>query len=68
MKHERSDIETPFWRKKVDSSLFNQGTTIPMWMCDIWAIDKLFHNVSSRKDPRSQVTINYEKKKYEGWV
>lgn len=68
MKHERSDIRTPFWRKKVDSSLFNQGTTIPMWMCDIWALDKLFHNVNSRKDPRAQVTILFERKKYDGWV
>ena len=68
MKHERSDIKTPFWRKKVDSSLFNQGTTIPMWMCDIWALDKLFHSVNTRRDPRAQVTILFDRMKYEGWV
>lgn len=61
MKSERSDIKTPFWRKKVDTSLLNhRGTTIPAWMCEIWAIDKLYSDVSSKKDPRSEVSIRFE--------
>jgi len=34
MKLERSKIEYPLWRKKVDSSIFDyKGTTIPTWAC-----------------------------------
>ena len=32
MRLERSDVEFPIWRKKVDKSLFeHNGTTVPEW-------------------------------------
>ena len=37
MKYERSNVEFPIWRKKVDKSLFeHNGTTIPEWACKMW--------------------------------
>ena len=36
---ERSDIEYPLWRKKVDNSIFrSKGTTVPMWACRMWEL------------------------------
>ena len=69
MKVERSNIEFPIWRKKVDSSLFQHGgTTIPNWACRMWGIDKLFSACSSKSDPDSQVEIIFEQTHYPGWV
>ena len=59
----------PLWRKKVDKSLFeHSGTTIPVWACEMWGLPSLFAGVSSRKNPDSEVTVEFEKKKYQGWV
>jgi hypothetical protein len=34
MKSERSDVEFPVWRKKVDKTLFHwAGTVVPEWAC-----------------------------------
>jgi len=69
MKPERSNVEFPLWRKKVDKSLFeHKGTTVPTWACKMWGLPELFHDVSSRQDERAKVTIHYDKKDYEGWV
>jgi hypothetical protein len=63
MKTERSDIEFPLWRKKVDATLFKRGATpIPKWLSKIWDIDKLFSKSNSIKDASSEVTIEFEKK------
>ena len=36
MKLERSNVDFPLWRKKVDKSLFeHNGTHIPSWACEI---------------------------------
>jgi len=40
MKLERSNIEFPIWRKKVDKSLFeDSGTTVPEWACHMSRVE-----------------------------
>ena len=69
MKNERSNVEFPLWRKKVDSSLFaHKGTTIPTWACNMWGIQELFRECSSKKDKNSIVTIRFTRRKFEGQV
>ena len=67
MKLERSRVEFPLWRKKVDSSLFeHNGTPIPTWACNMWNIQKYFGHCKSKLMKDSEVTIVYEKKTYKG--
>jgi hypothetical protein len=69
VKLERSDVDHPLWRKKVDSSLFRQnGTTIPNWACKMWGIQQDFSSCMSRKDPSSSVQIEFKERKFNGWV
>jgi len=69
MKLERSKVEFPLWRKKVDKSLFDHsGTMIPAWACKMWDLPSQFSKISSRKDPDSEVSILFKKKKYMGWI
>jgi|694.fasta_scaffold21361_3 hypothetical protein len=69
MKTERSDIEFPLWRKKVDATLFKDAATpIPKWTCKIWEIEKLFSKCSSRDNLNSIVKIYFDKKQFEGRV
>jgi len=54
MKLERSKIDFPLWRKKVDKSIFDySGTTIPTWACKMWNIQCSFSHVNSKKHPDS---------------
>ena len=69
MKLERSKVDFPLWRKKVDKSLFeHKGTTIPMWACEMWSIGTYFSKISSIKHESSKVDITFEGKKYSGHV
>ena len=69
MKLERSNIEFPLWRKKVDSSLFeHNGTTIPAWACTMWGIQRLFGACTSKNMEESKVTILFERREYQGFV
>lgn len=69
MKLERSDVEFPLWRKKVDSSLFNKlDTPIPNWLAKVWSIHTVFGTSTSRKNPQANVLIKFENKLYKGWV
>lgn len=69
MKLERSDIEFPLWRKKVDATLFKDAATpIPKWLCKVWEINTLFPNSFSKKDSASFVEIFFNNKKYSGHV
>ncbi len=69
MKVERSNIEFPLWRKKVDSSLFeHNGTTIPTWACTMWGVQKLFGNCISKNMEDAKVTIQFERVDYPGYV
>ena len=67
MKLERSNVDFPLWRKKVDKSLFDyRGTTIPTWACNMWLIQDSFSHVLSRKHADSEVIIKFQGKKYKG--
>lgn len=69
MKLERSNVDFPLWRKKVDSSLFHyHGTTIPNWACKMWEISEDFSNCNSRNDPASKVQVEFKNKTFDGWV
>ena len=68
MKTERSDVKHPLWRKKVDSSLFqNNGTTIPNWECKEWNLGKDFLQLGG-KIKRNQISVMFEGKQYCGWI
>ncbi len=69
MKLERSNVNFPMWRKKVDSSLFEHlGTTIPGWACNTWKINIDFADCISKKDNKSKVHIIFQNIKYNGWI
>lgn len=69
MKLERSNVEFPLWRKKVDKSIFeHNGTTIPLWACQMWGLQELFGKISSKRNPDSNITVRYEGSIYNGWV
>ncbi len=69
MKLERTNVEFPLWRKKVDSSLLTDcQTPIPIWAYKIWNLDGRFSKCYSKKGQKSNTTIIYEGKKYCGWV
>jgi hypothetical protein len=69
MKLERSNVEFPLWRKKVDSSLFeHNGTTIPAWACTMWGIQKTFGHCNSKSMKDARVTIQFKETNYPGSV
>jgi len=69
MKLERSDIEFPIWRKKVDATLFkNNATPIPKWLWKVWNINELFSDSTSKQISDCNVLIRYEKDEFEGRV
>jgi hypothetical protein len=66
---ERSDISSPMWRKKVDASLLNEGSTpIPNWLVETWNISKCFAEVRSKKSPEAVVEVIFKGKKFDGRV
>jgi len=73
MVDERSDVQFPLWRKKVDGSLFQHAmTVIPEWVKHgVFGIVDVFPG-SSKKDPSSKVTVEFidDKKStfHDGWV
>ncbi|MCW3999520.1 MAG: GIY-YIG nuclease family protein [Candidatus Bathyarchaeota archaeon] len=69
MKTERSDVDHPLWRKKVDSSLFRQnGTTIPHWACKMWGIEDDFSTCNSKSMATSKIQVEFKGIVYDGWV
>jgi len=72
MLRERSHVEHPLWRKKVDFSLFGHrthgGTTIPHWLWSMWHIEDLFGECASERDPRSKVGVHFEGQRFDGHV
>lgn len=69
MKSERTNVEFPLWRKKVDSSLFqHNGTTIPKWACKMWNLEAVFPGFEGKKSPTSQVPITFIKQTFKGQV
>jgi hypothetical protein len=69
LKTERSDIEFPLWRKKVDASLFKDAATpIPKWLWKVWSIDTLFSKSTSKENSDSIVKVIFDKKEFNGRV
>ena len=69
MKIERSKVDFPLWRKKVDKSLFeHNGTTIPLWAREMWNLPRLFSKTQSRNDPNSKVKVKFNNSSHEGWI
>ena len=69
VKLERSDVDHPLWRKKVDSSVFRyNGTTIPNWACRMWKINEDFVSCISKKNPSSSVKVEFKEKTFDGWI
>jgi hypothetical protein len=69
MKTERTNVEFPLWRKKVDNSIFrDKGTTVPMWACKMWLFNKVFPGIVKKSNPNSAVAITFNKKHFEGNV
>ncbi|WP_371187826.1 hypothetical protein [Thalassotalea maritima] len=66
---ERSQVDFPMWRKKVDSTLIKHGwTPIPKWLKKFWNIDKSFENVRSKGAPEAEVDVIFNKVIYSGQV
>jgi hypothetical protein len=52
-----------------DKSRFeHNGTTVPEWACRMWALSELYGQVTSRKDPKSNATVQYKGHEYKAWV
>jgi hypothetical protein len=67
MKTERSNIEFPMWRKKVDDSLLNDCVTpLPNWLSNIWDLTNF--NSISKNDQSSEVIISFNKRNYRGHI
>jgi len=68
-KIERSKVDFPLWRKKVDGSLFHhKGTVVPNWVCSIWGLIDDFHHVDSRKNSDAKIVIRFQGQPYDGWI
>lgn len=69
MKLERSNINFPLWRKKVDATIFKYASTpIPKWVCKMWDINSIFPTSISKRDSQCNVKIYFKKKSYQGSV
>ena len=65
MKTERSNVEFPMWRKKVDDSLLHDYMTpIPNWLSNVWDLELFTSN--SKKEDSTKVEIIFEKLTYSG--
>lgn len=69
MTSERTNVKFPLWRKKVDSSIFlHKGTTIPKWVCKVWSLHTVFPSLKGKRDPNSNVLINFNNRTYAGHI
>ena len=66
MKKERNNVEFPLWRKKVDKTLFTEGTPLPNWAADMWSLPQSFSKVLRKKDPKSQIVIKFDGSTFNG--
>ncbi len=66
---ERTNIDFPLWRKKVDNSIFRDlGTTVPNWACRLWDFDVVFPGLLKSNDPVASVTVKFQGHNYKGRV
>jgi len=68
-KLERSNVEFPLWRKKVDSTLFRtQETPVPGWAAKMWSFDETFPGKLTKKDRSSQISLTFNGNTYSGHI
>ena len=69
-KAERSNVNFPLWRKKIDNSVFDDNSTpLPNWIAKSMELEKYFPKAGSlRKSSKNQVEITFQKQKYLGHV
>jgi|TARA_R110002012_G_scaffold295746_2_gene492467 hypothetical protein len=66
---ERSDVEWPLWRKKVDGTFLKDfSTPIPKWVQKIWEIEAHYSTVRFKSNENSKVRIEFRKENFEGAV
>jgi hypothetical protein len=67
IKSERTNIKHPMWRKKIDNSILNRGTTaVPRWVCKMWNFDQAFKGVRGRKCADGKVRVSFKGQTFEG--
>jgi hypothetical protein len=63
VKKERSNVDFPLWRKKVDKSIFDhKSTPVPAWVSKMWGLHVYFENVNSKRLEESKVEIKFQNK------
>ncbi len=66
---ERSNVDFPMWRKKVDATFLKDAwTPIPKWLFKFWDIEASFSHVKSKQDPEAIVEIIFNKIFYKAQV
>ena len=69
MKKERTKVEFPIWRKKVDSSLFQyKAITIPGWTCNTWSLETTFPGNMGKRDSGSKIEIQFNERTFDGHI
>ncbi|MHC8863705.1 GIY-YIG nuclease family protein [Arenicellales bacterium IMCC57338] len=64
-KLERSNVDLPLWRKKVDATIVISGETpVPNWVAAMWGVDPDSVPASSRNDAKSQFDVKFKSKRY----
>ncbi|EHH1031120.1 hypothetical protein J7G20_002488 [Vibrio parahaemolyticus] len=68
--NERNDVEFPVWRKKVDSSLLEDGyTPLPAWVQTLWVMNEKFPSERIGKSSNiGKVSIEYNRNCYEATI
>lgn len=57
---ERTDVDFPLWRKKVDGTFVRLGyTPIPLWVARTWNLAEDFGAVSGRGDPSARIDCSF---------
>ena len=69
-KLERTNIQFPVWRKKVDNSLLRHGQTpIPKWVSENMGLEKVYPCKSSlKKNNLTEAIINFNNHSYKAYV
>jgi len=68
-KSERANIKHPMWRKKIDNSILNDGTTaVPGWACSMFNFEQTFKGVHGKKCAEGKVSVSFKGHAFEGNV
>lgn len=64
---ERTDVEFPLWRKKVDGTFVRLGyTPIPLWVAGMWDLTEDFGAVSGRGAPAARIECSFAGGRFSG--